>query len=373
MIRWIVLVVLLVSLSAAGTVAVQLWQSRGSDQPALPRVPVTPKGPQAKAVVDGKLVYEFGTLPQRTTGKHTWIVHNTGEADLELMMLSSTCSCTLAKFKNGTKAVVKPGESTEIDLEYETRENNGEYLKGAEIGTNDPELESFSLRVRGLVFPPVITYPPEPVVNFGQITNETDDSIARIAVYSLDRPETKVLKITGSKDYITGATVELTPEEIKTLPHQGENIKRAMKVNLKIGSAMPLGLFREEALILTDHPKQPEVRVSLTGKMNGPINAMPGLVLMHDVYSKAGGKGEIRVIVANRRPTKFEVVKKPEKLQVEVVPSDADKQPGSYRLIVTVPPGTPPGRFEGDIELTTDHPKAKTVLIPLSIWVLNSR
>jgi hypothetical protein len=374
MMRWIVLVVLLVGLSAAGTVAVQLWHSGDSDQPEVPHIPVAlARGPRPRAVLDGNPVYEFGTLPQRTTGKHTWTVHNTGEADLELTMLSSTCSCTLAKFKNGSKAIVPPGKSDTIDLEFETRENNGEYLKGAEIGTNDPALESFSLRVKGMVYPAVITYPPEAVVNFGQITNESDDNLARIAVYSLDRPETKVVKITSANPNITGEVLELTPEELKTLPNQGQNVKRAMKVNLKVKAGMPLGLFREEAVIVTDHPKQPEVRVSLNGRMNGPIKAMPSNVMMHDVYTKAGAAGEIRVLVANRRPTKFKVVKKPEALDVEIVPSDADKQPGNYRLIVKVPPATSPQRFEGEIVLETDHPKAAEVIIPVSVWVLNAR
>jgi hypothetical protein len=374
MTRWILLVLLLVGLSAAGTVFVQWWELRGDAEPEKPRMrAVSGDKPRPRAVVDGDLTYEFGTLPQRTTSKHTWIVHNTGNADLELSMLSSTCSCTLAKFKDGKTAVVHPGESSPIDLEFETRENNGEYVKGAEIGTNDPELEAFSLRVKGLVFPAVVTYPPEPVVNFGKISNENEENVQRFAVFSMDRPETKVLEVKSENPNVGAEVIDLKPEEIKLLPPQYQGIvKRGMMVHMKVKSGMPLGLFREEAVIKTDHPKQSELRMTLTGQMTGPINAMPGGVSMHEVYGKTGGRGEIRVVVASKRATKFEVVKKPGRLKVEVVPSDADNLPGTYRLIVTVPPGSPPERIEDEIVLKTDHPKAATVIIPVSIWVLNS-
>jgi hypothetical protein len=370
--NWIVLILVLVGLSAAATVAVQTWSSGGSgglDQPVLTR-PDRGNANNPKAVVEGKLDYNFGTLPQRTTGKHAWVVRNAGKSDLELWMISSTCSCTLAKFKDGKKQVVKPGDSTEIVLEYETRENNGDYAKGAEIGTNDPGFPSFSLAAKGKVYPAVMTYPADGTLNFGSISNDRDDNVGRIAVFSVDRPETKVLKVTSANPNVVGEAKEMTPEEIKGLPSAA--IKRGTKVQVHIKSGMTLGAFRDEAVIVTDHPKQPEVRIMLVGKMNGPINLVPGAVSMHDVYGKAGASTELAVIVASARATKFEVVKKPEKLNVEVVPADAEKKPGRYRLVVTVPPGTPSARIEDEILLKTDHPKAGSLLVPVSIWVLNT-
>src|SRR4051812_1387203 len=100
--NWILLVVLLVGLSAGGTVALQYLgtESGGSDLPIQIGVPGKGTASSPKAVVEGDLRYEFGTLPQQTTGKHTWVVRNEGKSDLELVMNSSTCSCTLAKFKD---------------------------------------------------------------------------------------------------------------------------------------------------------------------------------------------------------------------------------------------------------------------------------
>jgi hypothetical protein len=370
--NWIALIVVLIGLSAAATVAVQTWSSGSSgglEQPILSQ-PERGNASSPKAVVEGNLDYNFGTLPQRTTGKHAWVVRNTGKSDLELWMISSTCSCTLAKFKDGKKQVVKPGDSTEIVLEFETRENNGEYAKGAEIGTNDPGYPTFSLAARGKVYPAVMTLPPDGTLNFGSISNDREDNMGRIAVFSVDRPETKVLRVTSANPNVTGEALEMTPQEVKGLP--SDKVKRGTKVQIRIKSGMTLGTFRDEAVIVTDHPLQPEVRIMLVGKMTGPINLMPGAVSMHDVYGTAGASAELAVVVASARATKFEVARKPEKLKVDVVPSDAEKKPGRYRLVVTVPPGTPPTRIEDEILLKTDHPKAASVLVPVSIWVLNT-
>src|SRR4051812_12873153 len=116
--RWGILVVLLVGLSAGGTVAMQYLPDRssagGPEEPILSGSsdPHAGAKPKIKIVSGGDTTYDFGTLSQQATGKHTWTIKNEGEGDLELWMIDSTCSCTLAKFKEGAKAIVKPGETT---------------------------------------------------------------------------------------------------------------------------------------------------------------------------------------------------------------------------------------------------------------------
>ena len=45
----------------------------------------------------GPLLYDFGTMSQLRKDSHTWEVKNVGDADLEMWMHESTCSCTIAK------------------------------------------------------------------------------------------------------------------------------------------------------------------------------------------------------------------------------------------------------------------------------------
>ncbi len=250
--RWIILALCAVIVSTVATVAVQL---RGaSNAPLESAYPVGSAGKRVgsgkssadspKAIVEGEHIYHFGTMSQRATGKKEWVVRNEGKSDLVLWMVSSTCSCTLAKFKNGEKAIVPPGETTEIALEFETRENNGTYEKGAEIGTNDPDLPQFSLHVKGLVFPAVMTVPAGNQVAFPNISYDQPDHISYVGVYSKDRPETKIVKITTSRP----ADIIIDSEPFSDKDRQELKIEKGgVKLTVHAKSTFAAGFsFREE-------------------------------------------------------------------------------------------------------------------------------
>ncbi len=191
MLRWIVLAVVVVVMVAGATF---VSSNATIKEPTAHPVAPAPTGPTAKVEIPEPLIYEFGTMPQLSTGTHAWEFKNVGDADLELWFESSTCSCTVAKLKseNGEekkRLVVKPKNSTPIDLEWQTKMFHDEYSKGATIGTNDPSHPSVSISVKGKVYPPVIVIPNE-MITFGSVSNEELHSTA-IAVFSVDRPETK--------------------------------------------------------------------------------------------------------------------------------------------------------------------------------------
>src|SRR4051794_3351233 len=167
----------------------------------------------------GPPTHQFGMMAVQKTGTKNWKVTNKGEADLELSMISSTCMCTIAKFKEGAKAVVKPGESTEIALEWKTNNAVGDYSKGATIGTNDPSLPEFKLAVHGRVHTPLVMLPEfnDGVLPLGQVSNDEPKSTS-LALFSPDQREFKLTKITTSKPgQIVVNSTRLSPAEAAQL------------------------------------------------------------------------------------------------------------------------------------------------------------
>ena len=277
-----------------------------------------------------------------------------------------TCSCTIAKLENNQKATVKPGESTTIDLEWNTKEFHDDYSQGATFGTNAPSLDSFKLAVTGKVYPPVVVYPPE-MIQFSTISNE-EPHRTRIAVYSKDRPTMKVTKVMTSKPgLIVAEAMPMTAEEAKRL-----KVEAGYNVDVEVKPGMPVGQFHEELVIETDHPKRSEVKVSVGGKVIGPISVVPPGLRKHDITSREGASQDLTLMVRGGKETQFEVVSAPEKLKVAVVPDDSPGMKGRYRLTVTVPPGTPSGTIEGEIILKTDHPLVSELKIPVDIFILRS-
>ncbi len=364
--RWIFLAVAVIVLTAVATF---LTQYVGQDSIETPH-PVASEstGPQPKVEIDQNLVHEFGVMSQQKKDTHTWKIKNTGQGDLELWLEGkTTCSCTVASLEEGKKRVVKPGDTTTIDLDWNTKTFENTYSQSANIGTNDPTKPTFTLAVKGKVYPPVVVYPPQ-TLTFNSISNE-DTSHARVAILSPDKADLKIKSVTSSRpDLIVTRVVPLSEKE-----HRPADFKGGFQIDVDIKPGMPLGQFHDELVVQTDHPIRPEVKVSIAGHVNGPISVVPDRLRLSNVIGRTGASQQLKIMVRGNTPTKFEVAHKPDKIQVAIAPPQGPAtKTGFYSMTVTVPPGTSSGAVNGDIILRTDHPKVSEVKIPVNIFVSNT-
>jgi hypothetical protein len=366
MMRWIILAVVVVVTAAVGTVVVQY--GTGSDPSwALSAGDPTTAGPVPKVEIEGTLVHEFGPMTTQKSGTHKWAVHNRGDGDLHLWLSGSTCVCTVAKLKaEGSKEVVTPGGSTEIEVKWDTKDMVGEFAKNVTIATNDPRRPEFKLNVHGTVHNPVIVLPPpeQNAISLGVISND-EPTKTSLAVFSPNRPELKLTKIVTSKpELITIQTVPLSKTELAQLKATG-----GYRLNLEIKPGLPQGTLREELIIQCDHPDQPRLQYTLTGTVTGPISVMPASLSMVVVSGKKGDKSVLNLLVREGRSTSFTIAHKPEKVDVTLEPNETPSLKGRYRLTVTVPPGSPAFQVDDEIVLRTDHPRVKELRIPVSVVV----
>jgi len=365
MLRWVILCVVVVVLAATATLVVQ-YGTGSSPTWSLP-AGAKPEGPQPRVEVEGPLTYEFGELSTQKTSTRKWKVKNTGEGNLEIWLGSSTCTCTIPKLKGeGTREVIKPGDSTEVELEWKTRDSVGEFGKGATILTNDTQRPEFMLKVHGMVHAPIVVLPEphEGVVVVGDVATDKVQEIS-LALFSPEHPELKIKKLTTSKPKLIVATpVSLTPKELDSL-----KTKAGYKIKLEFKPGMAMGSFREELIVETDHPDQPKTQLVLAGTASGPISLLPSILRMVAVNGKEGASGQLTMLVREGRPTSFKLIRKPDKVDVAVAPNDTPTLKGRYRLTVTVPPGTAPGLIDDEIIFQTDHPNVGELKVPVNIVV----
>ena len=369
MTRWITLIVAVIVLTAAATFMAQ--DASNSEIGPNPLAVNESTGPQPKVEIAQPLLYDFGSMSQMRKGSHTWEIKNSGDGELEMWMDHSTCSCTIAKLatkdaegKEKPHVHVKPNGTTLIDLEWDTKTfPETAYHKSATIGTNDPSRRLFSLDVKGKVFPPVIVYPPE-MITLNGISNE-EVTRSTLAVFSMDMATMKITKITTSRPaFFVTKNEPLTNEARQHLNVPGGGYR----VDLEVKPGLPLGRFSDEMVIETDHPLQKQVKVSISGYATGPISVVPDRVRMTNVSSRLGATHNLTLLVRGGKATKFDVVHKPEKIDVTIEPNETPTQKGRYRLTVSVPPGTPSGPVDDDIVIKTDHPRASEIKIP--VWIL---
>ena len=91
--------------------------------------------------------HDFGGVQQDQKLAHAFTVKNVGTENLEIRRISTSCGCTAAI---AAARVVKPGESTTLDVVLETRKYKGVIDKSISVASNDRG-RVHTVRVRAFV------------------------------------------------------------------------------------------------------------------------------------------------------------------------------------------------------------------------------
>jgi len=375
MMRWLALAVLVVAISGAAA-WLSLSVPTGEAMSEIPFAAASDRdefqGPRPTLVLDQRTTFDFGVMGQDAVGTRDFVFGNEGPGDLVLTGTQPSCSCTVGNLQPGESKVVPPGEQFTVTIRWETRQYVGRYEKYAVIDTNDPQRPQISFTVQGEVQPDVLTLPEDRRIDLRQVSNEATREYHAI-VASPSRPETQITGLSSTRPALfTLSHRPLTEEELAKL-----KLKTGHRVTIEVPPSSDLGPFLEEVIVQTDHPKRPEVRLTVGGTIVGPVSVVPSVVRMNDVSSRRGDDTAVLIWVRGRgEPTSYRVERKPDALEVAIAPVD-DKDRGTsetasrtYRMTVAVKPGTPPGVLDDPIVLSSDHPKAAEVVVPVEIRVL---
>ena len=151
---WIIAVVSLVLGLAIGwgwTVAQLGFSPQGSDRVARGNLPQTKnslpppaKGPAGAATVE-ETEYDFGKMETGGSGRHEFVIHNTGKGILALEKGPTTCSCTVSEID---RTQLAPGEVAKVTVQWHPK-GHGTFRQSASIRTNDPDKPTLDLTVSG--------------------------------------------------------------------------------------------------------------------------------------------------------------------------------------------------------------------------------
>jgi hypothetical protein len=98
------------------------------------------------AVIDNN-VFDFGNASEGDIVKHDFKLTNSGKTDLLIRNVKASCGCTAVKNEN----VVKPGQTTDLKIEFNSRGKRGRQNKSVTVITNDPVNSTMVLRIMGNV------------------------------------------------------------------------------------------------------------------------------------------------------------------------------------------------------------------------------
>ena len=93
-------------------------------------------GPKPRILVSEE-EWDFGKVTQGAKPTHIFIVKNGGEGDLIIEGVKESCPCIEASIST---TLIKPGESAELKVTYDTTDYAGKDEKHLHIYSNDPQV-----------------------------------------------------------------------------------------------------------------------------------------------------------------------------------------------------------------------------------------
>jgi hypothetical protein len=92
---------------------------------------------------------DYGTIENGSDGERVFSFTNTGNADLIIRNVKSSCGCTIPK---KPEEPIAPGESSEIVVRYDTK-RVGPFRKTITVSTNQEDNPIIALKLKGTVLP----------------------------------------------------------------------------------------------------------------------------------------------------------------------------------------------------------------------------
>ena len=92
---------------------------------------------------------DYGTIENGSDGERVFSFTNTGNADLIITNVKSSCGCTIPKKPEGP---IAPGERSKIVVRYDTK-RVGPFRKTITVSTNQEDNPIIALKLKGTVLP----------------------------------------------------------------------------------------------------------------------------------------------------------------------------------------------------------------------------
>ncbi|MFQ5961184.1 MAG: DUF1573 domain-containing protein [Candidatus Methylomirabilales bacterium] len=139
--------------------------------------------------------YDFGTVMEGATVRHTIPLRNAGGADLVIKNMSLSLPSLTARLKK----VIPPGEEAQITLELDTAGLKGDVQGDVLLDTNDPHAPRLRIRITGRVRG-LIEVRPRPTIFLSAFRWEVEEKERGVTIVNLDDRPLEVLGIQAESD-----------------------------------------------------------------------------------------------------------------------------------------------------------------------------
>lgn len=204
---------------------------------------------QPKIEIVGGDTYHWGKVkpidsPLRTRA----IIKNTGDEVLRIFRVEPGCGCTTAPLSND---YIQPGDSAELDINLQIRNNKVSLHKKIDIYTNDPRHKIFVYNLKADIFVPLEAEPNFFAFNSMKVGEET---VAYLSIVNNTDKAITIKKIISSHEDVI---LDINAEDV--IPANGKLKVKATYVPTRAGA------FNASMTLMTDSIDLPRMQISAYG------------------------------------------------------------------------------------------------------------
>ena len=297
--------------------------------------------------------HDLGVLYEGSKLKRTLSFQNVGKEDLVISQVRPSCTCLQAEL---LKTAAAPGDGGEIMLTFDTAGLRGVQEYAVYVHSNDPVSPVVQVRVSAAIRPTKLLVSTRRI-HFGDV----DANLGAIREIYVKDPGDGSIVVTD----VVSDSPFLQASVVATARGRGE--ERIFPVLLTLRPGLPLGAFEGGITVISNHPKEPSLRIPVFARVKGDIEVSPEVLFLG--FVRRGQSASKSVTLRARTGAGFGV----DSVRTSSDFITADLSSGDPRMDYVVTVGlsetAPPGLVRGEVVILTDSPRQPRIVVPVSAFV----
>ncbi|MDP8237193.1 MAG: DUF1573 domain-containing protein, partial [Candidatus Erginobacter occultus] len=242
--------------------------------------------PAGPAISFRETVFDAGESWEGEVVTHTFTFTNTGDAELKITRVRTSCGCTASNLSSDT---IAPGESGEIKASFNTRNYRGKKSQPVYVTSNDPSNPTVQLRLETTV-KTVAAFTPQNL-QFGKVVYGRGASRETSLVF--DGEPFPVREVSAQPDFFQARILEPEGETRENSP---------VRIEVTLRPEAPVGRHRGTLTARIDHPQSPELSGRLMVSVEGLVRYSPRLLFFNDADQRNRKVKTIQVTNQSEEP-----------------------------------------------------------------------
>ncbi len=308
---------------------------------------------EPKIVVEQRTV-DLGRMREGEKAGGTFVLENGGTADLYIEAVRASCGCTVPRKLTDDERRVKPGESLEIEVVFDSKGRRGRQRKGITVTSNDPiepRLQLFLTAEVVTLFEMLVRDRPARRLTFGSLHagEEVADTIDL-----LPTEPGQTLEVTSLE--IRNPSLLLSTEALRKDDRVG------IRAKLRVDADAVIGQVTTTLAISGQVGDQTAVSsLSISGTVIGALSFRPAMIKQLQPVPRGQALAPVKVSSHNREP--FEIVRAEAGPAIETAVERTG--PSEYTIRCLIPNTAPAGPFGTTLEIWTDVVNQPVIRIPV--------